>query len=82
MPNRFSESATKGNNTAASQGTEEAAQAALGEGEREESQINVRLPKPLHEAFREKTSKEARQMSALVRKWIQEYVREDDDTHV
>ena len=48
----------------------------------EEAQINVPLPQLLHKAFREKTSKEARQMSALMRKWIREYVREGDTTHV
>jgi len=82
MPNRFSESASKGANTAASEGSEEAAQAALGEDEGEEVQLNIRLPKALRDAFKRQTDVEARQMSALLRKWIREYVRKDNSTQV
>jgi len=77
MPNRFSESASKGENTASNEGAEQAAQAAIGEDEGESSQLNVRLPERLHEAFRDKCDAEARQMSALVRRWIREYVCKD-----
>lgn len=82
MPNRFSKSVTEGRNTASDEGAEEAAKAALGDEDVEESQINVRLPKPLHEAFKRKTDAEARQMSALIRKWIEGYVRKDSDIGV
>jgi len=40
--------------------------------------LNVRLPKPLHEAFEQKTEAEALQMSALLRQWSRQYVREDE----
>lgn len=76
--NTFTESIGKGTNTGASDSAEEAARAALGEDEAEETQLNIRLPKPLHEAFKRRTDAEARQMSALVRKWIREYVRKDE----
>ena len=82
MPNSFSESVNKGTNTAASDTAEKATRAATGEDEAEDSQLNIRIPQPLHEAFRRKTEAEARQMSALMRKWIREYVRKDDATHV
>jgi hypothetical protein len=76
--NSFSESISKGTNTAASETAEQAARAALDGEDVEEAQLNIRLPKPLHEAFKRQTDTEARQMSALVRKWIREYVRKDE----
>jgi len=76
--NPFSESFSQGINTPAEDAAEEATQAATGEDEAEESQLNVRLPKPLHEAFRRRCDAEARNMSALVRRWIREYVRKDE----
>ena len=54
MSNRFSESASKGVNTTASEDTEEAAQAALGDEGVEEAQLNVKLPKALRDAFKQK----------------------------
>lgn len=76
--NKFSESFASGINTAAEDEAQEAAQAARGEDEHEESQLNIRLPKPLHEAFRDRAKANAQQMSALVRQWIREYVRKDE----
>jgi predicted HicB family RNase H-like nuclease len=76
--NQFSESFSTGINTPADDAAEEATQAATGEDEAEESQLNVRIPKPLHEAFRRKCDAEARNMSALVRRWVREYVRKDE----
>lgn len=75
--NPFSESLDSGTNTGADAESEEAARAALGEDDAEMSRLNIRIPEPLHEAFKQKTEAEARQMSALLRKWIREYVRED-----
>jgi predicted HicB family RNase H-like nuclease len=77
MPNSFTEDLGKGQNTASSDTAEQAARAALDGEDVEEAQLNIRLPKPLHEAFKRRTDAEARQMSALVRKWIREYVRKD-----
>ena len=75
--NPFTESLNTGQNTASDAESEQAAQAALGEDDTEMSRLNVRLPEPLHEAFKQKTESEARQMSALLRRWIRQYVRED-----
>ena len=75
--NPFSDSLDTGKNTGANVESEQAARAALGEDEAEMSRLNIRIPEPLHEAFKQKTEAEARQMSALLRKWIREYVRED-----
>ena len=76
--NPFTESLNTGQNTASDSQSEQAAQAALGEDDAEMSRLNVRIPKPLHEAFKQKTEAEARQMSALMRRWIRQYVREDE----
>lgn len=75
--NSFTESIGKGTNTASESAAQKATQAALGEDGAEETQLNIRLPKPLHEAFKRRANAEARQMSALVRKWIRGYVRKD-----
>ncbi len=75
--NPFSESLGSGKNTGADAESEQAARAALGEDDAEMSRLNIRIPEPLHEAFKQKTEAEARQMSALLRKWIRAYVRED-----
>lgn len=75
--NTFTESIGKGRNTGASDSAEEATRAALDGEDIEQAQLNIRLPEPLHEAFKRKTDAEARQMSALIRKWIREYVRKD-----
>ncbi len=78
MPNNFTKDLSKGTNTTAGEKAEEAARAATEGEDVEEAQLNLRLPKPLREAFKRKTDAEARQMSALVRKWIREYVRKDE----
>ncbi|MCS3639208.1 hypothetical protein [Salinibacter ruber] len=77
MPNSFTEDLNRGKNTTASETAEEATRAATEDEDMEESQLNVRLPKPLHEAFRRQAKDNAQQMSALVRNWIREYVRKD-----
>jgi predicted HicB family RNase H-like nuclease len=76
--NSFRESINKGTNTAADDTAEEATRAASEGEDVEEAQLNVRLPKPLHEAFRRQAKNNAQQMSALVRNWIREYVRKDE----
>jgi predicted HicB family RNase H-like nuclease len=76
--NRFTKDLSTGTNTTADEKAEDALRAATEGEDTEEAQLNVRLPKPLHEAFKRKTDAEARQMSALVRKWIREYVRKDE----
>lgn len=78
MGNRFSESATKGTNTAANEGSEEAAQAALGEDESEEVQLNIRLPKELRDAFRRQCESEGRTMTWVLKQRIREYIRTDE----
>jgi hypothetical protein len=76
--NRFTESLSTGQNTASDREAEDAARAALGEDTAEMSRLNIRIPKPLHEAFKDKCEAEARQMSALMRRWIRQFVREDE----
>jgi predicted HicB family RNase H-like nuclease len=78
MPNSFTEDLNKGTNTAASETAEDATRAATEGEDVEEAQLNVRLPKPLHEAFRKQAKANAQQMSALVRNWIRGYVRKDE----
>lgn len=75
--NPFSESITTGTNTAADEATQEAAQAALGEDEAEETQLNIRIPKPLHEAFKRKCEAEGRSMTWVLLQAIRQYVRKD-----
>ena len=76
--NPFTDDLGKGKNTTASETAEEATRAASEGEDVEEAQLNVRLPKPLHEAFRRQAKNNAQQMSALVRNWIREYVRKDE----
>lgn len=77
MSNRFSESASKGVNTTASEDTEEAAQAALGDKGVEEAQLNVKLPKALRDAFKQKCKSEGRTMSWVVKQAIRDYISKD-----
>lgn len=75
--NPFSESFSSGINSPAQKQAEEAAQAATGEEEPEESQLNIRIPKPLHDRFRRKCEAEGRSMTWVVLQAIRQYVRKD-----
>lgn len=76
--NPFSESFASGINSPAEDAAEEAAQAATGEDEAEESQLNIRIPKPLHDRFRRKCEAEGRSMTWVLLQAIRHYVREDE----
>lgn len=76
--NKFSESFASGINTAAEDEAQEAAQAATGEDEAEEAQLNIRLPKPLHDRFKRQCEAEGRTMTWVVLQAIREYVRKDE----
>ena len=40
--------------------------------------LQVKIPKELKQAFFEKAVRQAHIPSALVRKWVEEYLKEDD----
>jgi predicted HicB family RNase H-like nuclease len=75
--NPFSESFSSGINSPAEDQAEDAARAATGEAEAEESQLNIRIPKPLHDRFRRKCEAEGRSMTWVVLQAVRQYVRED-----
>ncbi len=77
--NPFTESLNTGTNTAADKGAQQAAEAAAGEDdEGEMSQLNIRIPKGLHEAFKQKCEAEGRNMTWVVLRAIRQYVRKDE----
>ena len=43
-----------------------------------DSYLQVKIPKELKRAFFEKAEQQAQNPSALVRKWVEEYLKEDD----
>ena len=73
MGNRFSDVVGDTEETAV-EGTEDATRAALGEDEEETKRLNVRVPAPLYERFKDKVESEGRTMTWLVLQWIREYV--------
>lgn len=75
--NPFTESLNTGTNTGADEAAQQAAEAAAGEDEEEMSQLNIRIPKGLHKAFKQKCEAEGRNMTWVVLRAIREYVRKD-----
>jgi hypothetical protein len=75
MGNRFSDVVGDTEETTA-EGTEDATRAALGEDEGETKRLNVRVPAPLYERFKDKVESEGRTMTWLVLQWMREYVTE------
>jgi hypothetical protein len=75
MSNRFEDIAEEGANTPP-EGTDEAVDAALGGDEEDKTRLNVRVPAPLYERFRDKAESEGRTMTWYVLRWIREYVTE------
>ena len=75
MGNRFSDVVGDTEETVA-EGTEDATRAALGEDEGETKRLNVRVPAPLYERFKDKVESEGRTMTWHVLQWIREYVTE------
>ena len=76
--NPFTESLSTGTNTGADEGAQQAAEAAAAEGdEGEMSQLNIRIPRGLHEAFKQKCEAEGRNMTWVVLQAIRRYVRKD-----
>ncbi|MGB9812450.1 MAG: ribbon-helix-helix protein, CopG family [Thermovenabulum sp.] len=41
--------------------------------------INIRIPKPLYDEFKEITEKESMNISKLIRKWIEEFVKRNKE---
>lgn len=76
--NPFSESLNTGQNTASDAESDTAVKAALGEDDAEMSRLNIRIPKPLHEAFRQKCEAEAKHMTGVVLNAIRDFIREDE----
>ncbi|MCS4044825.1 hypothetical protein GGQ00_003288 [Salinibacter ruber] len=58
------------------EGVEEAKKAALGEDEGETKRLNVRVPAPLYDRFKDKADSEGRTMTWLVLQFIRDYVTE------
>jgi hypothetical protein len=75
MSNRFGDVVEDTDQTG-TDGTEEAVDAALGVDEGETKRLNVRVPAPLYNRFKDKAESEGRTMTWLVLQWIREYVTE------
>jgi hypothetical protein len=73
MSNRFSDVVDDTEKTT-TEGAEDATRAALGEDEGETKRLNVRVPAPLYQRFKDKVESEGRTMTWLVLQWIREYV--------
>lgn len=74
MSNRFKDAVNE--TEPPSEGTEDATRAALGEDEGETKRLNVRVPAPLYQRFKDKAQSEGRTMTWLVLQFIREYVTE------
>ena len=75
MSNRFNDVVEDTEETD-TEGTEEAVDVALGADEGETKRLNVRVPAPLYDRFKDKAESEGRTMTWLVLQWIRDYVTE------
>jgi hypothetical protein len=75
MSNRFEDIAEDAADSPPEE-TDEAVDAALGADEEDKTRLNVRVPTPLYERFRDKAESEGRTMTWYVLRWIREYVTE------
>lgn len=75
MSNRFNDVVGDAEEASA-EGTEEAVDVALGADESETKRLNVRVPAPLYERFKDEAESEGRTMTWLVLQWIRNYVTE------
>lgn len=73
MSNRFNDVVGDTEQTG-TEGTEEAVDVALGVDEGETKRLNVRVPAPLYERFKDKAESEGRSLTWLVLQWIRDYV--------
>lgn len=76
MSNRFEDAVQDTRDQEAPEGTEDAAKEALGETDGETTRLNVRVPTPLYERFKDKVESEGRTMTWVVLQAIRDYLRE------
>jgi predicted DNA binding CopG/RHH family protein len=76
MGNRFKQATEQAQQQDAPDGTEDATKAALGEDTDETKRLNVRVPAPLYDRFKEKVDSEGRTMTWVVLKAIRDYLSE------
>ena len=60
----------------APKGTDDATKTALGDTEEDTTRLNVRVPTPLYERFKEKVESEGRTMTWVVLQAIRDYLTE------
>jgi hypothetical protein len=60
----------------APEGTDDATEAALGDTEGDTTRLNVRVPTPLYERFKDKVESEGRTMTWVVLQAIRDYLTE------
>ncbi|WP_103028033.1 ribbon-helix-helix protein, CopG family [Salinibacter altiplanensis] len=75
MSNRFEDAVQDTQDQEAPEGTEDAAKEALGETEGDTTRLNVRVPTPLYERFKDKVDSEGRTMTWVVLQAIREYLQ-------
>jgi len=76
MGNRFEDAVQDSQQQRAPEGTEDATKAALGEDAAETKRLNVRVPAPLYDRFKEKVDSEGRTMTWVILKAIRDYLSE------
>jgi predicted DNA binding CopG/RHH family protein len=74
MSNRFEDAVQDTRDQEAPEGTEDAAKEALGETDGETTRLNVRVPTPLYERFKDKVESEGRTMTWVILQAIREYL--------
>jgi predicted DNA binding CopG/RHH family protein len=74
MSNRFEDAVQDTQDQEAPEGTEDAAKEALGETDGETTRLNVRVPTPLYERFKDKVESEGRTMTWVILQAIREYL--------
>jgi Ribbon-helix-helix protein, copG family. len=72
--NRFGGAVEDAEDQGAPEGTDDATKAALGDTEGDTTRLNVRVPTPLYERFRDKVESEGRTMTWVVLQAIREYL--------
>jgi len=76
MSNRFGDVVEEKKQSAGSQAAEDATRAATGEDATDTKRLNVRVPEPLYEAYKEKVESEGRSITWVVLQHMREYVGE------
>lgn len=76
MDNRFDGATEDAQNQEVPEGTEDAVKEALGATEGETTRLNVRVPTPLYERFKDKVESEGRTMTWVVLQAIRNYLSE------